>query len=94
MAVSKAMQNYCGGVKCKALLEEGLALLNSYEKEALPLVKAENPHELMRAHEVFDILEVAKMILQACIFRAVSYTHLKRMKCTGMEPEKSVFINL
>ena len=38
MAVSKAMQNYCGGVKCKALLEEGLALLNSYEKEALPLV--------------------------------------------------------
>lgn len=39
MAVSKAMQNYCGGVKCKALLEEGLALLNSYEKEALPLVK-------------------------------------------------------
>ena len=57
MAVSKAMQNYCGGVKCRALLEEGLALLNSYEKEALPLVKAENPHELMRAHEVFDILE-------------------------------------
>lgn len=69
MAVSKAMQNYCGGIKCSALLEEGLALLNSYEKEAVPLVKADNPHELMRAHEVFDILEVAKMILQACLFR-------------------------
>ena len=32
----KAMQNYCGGIKCSALLEEGLALLNSYEKEAVP----------------------------------------------------------
>ena len=24
MAISKAMQNYCGGAKCEALLKEGL----------------------------------------------------------------------
>ena len=97
MAVSKAMQNYCGGVKCKALLEEGLALLNSYEKEALPLVKAENPHELMRAHEVFDILEVAKMILQACIFRESSSRPLcfERSDFPEMDPkEDNCFITI
>ena len=89
MAVSKAMQNYCGGIKCSALLEEGLALLNSYEKEAVPLVKADNPHELMRAHEVFDILEVAKMILQACLFRESSSKPLcfERSDYPQMDPE-------
>ena len=97
MAVSKAMQNYCGGVKCRALLEEGLALLNSYEKEALPLVKAENPHELMRAHEVFDILEVAKMILQAWIFRESSSRPLcfERSDFPEMDPkEDNCFITI
>lgn len=27
MAIAKAMQNYCGGVKCETLLREGLDLL-------------------------------------------------------------------
>ena len=90
MAVSKAMQNYCGGVKCRALLEEGIALLDSYVKEALPMVKADNPHELMRAHEVSDILEVAGMILQACLFRESSSKPLcfERSDSTKRDPEE------
>ena len=32
MAIAKAMQNYCGGVKCDALLMEGLDLLTTFEK--------------------------------------------------------------
>ncbi|MBQ8397506.1 MAG: FAD-dependent oxidoreductase [Clostridia bacterium] len=72
MAISKAMQNYCGGVKCKDLLLEGLDLLRSYETDIVPQISAENPHELMRTHEVFDILEVAKLILESCLLRESS----------------------
>lgn len=67
MAIAKAMQNYCGGVKCDALLMEGLDLLTTFEKEMVPKLSCQNPHELMRAHEVLDILTVAKMVLYASL---------------------------
>lgn len=89
-AISKAMQNYCGGVKCKDLLEEGLSLLKTYEEEMLPMISCKNPHELMRAHEVMDILEVSQMILQSCLFRESSSKELRfyRSDFTEMDPEE------
>ena len=72
MAISKAMQNYCGGVKCDALLKEGLNLLDTYKKEFVPRLYCTNPHDLMRTHEVLDILTVAELILQACLLRRES----------------------
>ena len=71
-AISKAMQNYCGGVKCEALLREGLDLLQTFEREIVPRLYARNPHELMRTHEVLDILTVAEMVLHACLLRTSS----------------------
>ena len=68
-AISKAMQNYCGGTKNDMLLRQGIELLESYEKDFVPQLSCKNPHELMRTHEVLDILEVAKMILNACLLR-------------------------
>ncbi|EEG48468.1 FAD-dependent oxidoreductase, partial [Blautia hydrogenotrophica] len=38
MAIAKAMQNYCGGVKCDDLLKEGLDLLESFEKDIVPQI--------------------------------------------------------
>lgn len=72
MAISKAMQNYCGGVKCEALLKEGLDLLQSFEREIVPVLVADNPHDLMRTHEVLDILTVAQLVLHACLARKSS----------------------
>lgn len=72
MAISKAMQNYCGGVKCDALLKEGLDLLQTYKKDFVPKLHCTNPHDLMRTHEVLDILTVAELILQACLLRRES----------------------
>lgn len=71
-AISKAMQNYCGGIKNDMLLEEGLRLLESYEQDYVPQLSCRNPHELMRAHEVMDILEVSKLIINACLLRKSS----------------------
>ena len=72
MAISKAMQNYCGGVKCEELLKEGLDLLESYEREVVPTLSCANPHDLMRTHEVLDILTVAQLVLHACLRRRSS----------------------
>ncbi len=71
-AISKAMQNYCGGVKNDMLLSEGLSLLESYSRDIVPMLSCRNPHELMRTHEVLDILEVSKLIINACLLRKSS----------------------
>lgn len=88
MAIAKAMQNYCGGVKCETLLKEGLELLKSFEKEIVPCLYAANPHELMRTHEVLDILTVAEIVLYACMERRSSSAPLcfKRSDYPEMDP--------
>ena len=90
MAIAKAMQNYCGGVKCDALLMEGLDLLTTFEKEMVPKLSCRNPHELMRIHEVLDILTVAKMVLHASLARKSSSAPLcfTRSDYPEMDPEK------
>jgi succinate dehydrogenase/fumarate reductase flavoprotein subunit len=90
MAISKAMQIYCGGIKCKELLLEGLDLLNSYEKEIVPKLSCNNPHELMRTHEVLDILTVSQLIINACLLRESSSKALcfYRTDFPEMDPDK------
>lgn len=90
MAVAKTMQNYCGGIKCKDLLQEGLSILEGYEKEAIPMIQCSNPHELMRTHEVMDIIEVCKLILHACLIRRHSSKPLcfERSDSNQTDPEQ------
>ena len=76
MAISKGMQNYCGGIKCDALLMEGIDLMKSYRRDIVPLLYCSNPHDLMRTHEVLDILDVSEMILNACLLRKSSSKQL------------------
>lgn len=87
-AISKAMQNYCGGIKCEDLLKEGLDLLESYRREIVPQLYCYNPHDLMRTHEVLDILDVAEMILNACLLRKSSSKQLcfERSDYPEMDP--------
>ncbi len=97
MAISKAMQNYCGGVKCDALLQEGLRLLQSYREEIVPQLYASNPHELMRTHEVLDILDVSELILHACLMRKSGSRQLcfERSDYPQMDPpEDRCFITI
>lgn len=90
MAISKAMQNYCGGIKCEALLKEGLNLLESFEKEIVPKLSASNPHDLMRTHEVLDILTVAQLVLHASLARRSSSEPLffRRSDYPLMDPKE------
>lgn len=90
MAISKAMQNYCGGVRCEALLLEGLDLLRQFETEWAPKLTASNPHDLMRIHEVLDILTVSQIVLHASLARKSSSEPLffKRSDYPQMDPEQ------
>ncbi len=89
MAIAKAMQNYCGGVKCDALLREGLDLLKSFEEEIVPKLSCQNPHDLMRTHEVLDILTVAELVLNASLARKSSSVPLcfQRSDYPKLDPE-------
>lgn len=90
MAIAKAMQNYCGGIKCRDLLLEGLDLLKQYRDEFVPQLYCYNPHDLMRTHEVLDILDVSEMVLHACLLRTSSSRQLcfERSDYPEMDPEK------
>ncbi|MCH3954636.1 MAG: FAD-binding protein [Eubacterium sp.] len=89
-AISKCMQNYCGEIKCEDLLLQGLDLLHNYREDAVPQLHAENPHDLMRIHEVLDILDVSEMILEACRMRHSSSEplHFKRSDFPEEDPQK------
>ena len=82
-AIAKAMQNYCAEQKRDELLLSGVELLERYEREVVPHCYAANPHELMRLLEVFDILTVAQMILQACLARRQSCEKLEFYRTDG-----------
>lgn len=87
-AVSKLMQNYCGGVKNESLLTQGLDLLESYRRDFVPLLSCDNPHDLMRIHEVLDIMDVCELILESCRARKSSSAPLcfERTDYPQMDP--------
>ena len=89
-AIAKAMQNYCGGVKCRDLMLEGLDLLKTYREEIVPQLYCFNPHDLMRTHEVLDILDVSELVLHACLMRESSSKPLcfERSDFPELDPER------
>ncbi|MBQ8093640.1 MAG: FAD-dependent oxidoreductase [Clostridia bacterium] len=96
MAVSKAMQNYCGAVKNDDLLKEGLRLLNDYKQEIVPQLYCQTPHDLMRTHEGLDILDVSLLILNACLIRKSSskplYFERSDSDSTAADAEKGFIV--
>ena len=56
----------------------------------MPRLSAANPHELMRIHEVLDILTVAQLVLHASLARKSSSEPLffRRSDYPEMDPER------
>ena len=70
--IAKTMQDYCGDVKTEELLSLGLRSLDEIGQAEASTICARNPHELMRALEVLDILCCAEMITHSCLARKAS----------------------
>jgi len=89
MAIAKTMQNYCGEVKYDDLLKVGLARLKEYEEKIVPQTFAYNPHELTRLLEVFDILTVSQLIIEASLARKISLKPLSFVRGDSVEDDSS-----
>lgn len=76
-AIAKTMQNYCSEIKRDELLLSGVEQLERYQQEIVPITAAANPHELVRLLEVFNILTVSQLILQASLARSGNCKHLE-----------------
>jgi len=86
----RIMQNYCGEPKSEELLKIGLTALREIERNEAQNLIADNPHKLMRALDVLDILACDKIIIHACRARKASSAALNfiRTDYQEMDPEE------
>jgi succinate dehydrogenase/fumarate reductase flavoprotein subunit len=70
--IAKVMQDYCGDIKSEGLMTLGLQALDEIGRAEASTLTARNPHELMRALEVLDILTCAEIILHSSLARRAS----------------------
>ena len=66
------MTEYAHLSKTGGKLEQGLRDIRELRERWLPQVRAENPHDLMRAAEVRNILDVAEIHMASALFRTES----------------------
>ncbi len=88
MRLTRLMQHYCGEIKSEELLTIGLNLLKDIQNNEVPQLSAQNPHELVRALEVLNILTNAEIVLNACLARKASSKplHFRRSDYPEMDP--------
>ena len=61
--------NYVGLQKYTSKMQRGLELVKRAKDGSVPLLTADNPHELMRAIEVQQIIEISEMHIQSSLIR-------------------------
>lgn len=64
--------DYVGLFKYTSKMERGLELLKRVQETAVPQLTANTPHELMRAIEAQQILEISRMHIQSSLMRTES----------------------
>jgi len=88
MCISRIMQHYCGDIKSEELLTTGLGLLKDMQNNEAPQLSAKNPHELVRALEVLNVITNAEIVLNACLVRKASSKplHFRRSDFPEIDP--------
>lgn len=72
LACQNVMNYYVGKVRYETLLQAGLAQLINIRQRALGLLKAENPHELMRCLEALNLTYVGEAMILCSLERKES----------------------
>lgn len=72
----RVMQNYCGEIKNRQLLDMGLTWLDDIERNVFSEAFAPNPHVLMRVIESLNMLVCDQLIIQASLARKASSKQL------------------
>ena len=71
-ALENLMQFYTGGIRNEGLLSAGLVRVNEIKRRYAGCLKANNPHELMRVHEVLNLFDIAELVIKAALLRKES----------------------
>lgn len=66
------MQDYCGDTETEELMNIGLKSLAEIKEAEASTVRSRNPHGLMRALEVLNILTCCEIIIHASLARKAS----------------------
>jgi len=85
-AIRYICTRYIGASKTEGRLREGLRRLGTLRRVFLPNLMAKNPHYLMRALEVRNIMDVAEANMQASLERNESRGHHRRLDCPDRNP--------
>jgi succinate dehydrogenase/fumarate reductase flavoprotein subunit len=80
--VCHIMQSYCTPKKEPEVLKIGLRWLDELWESEAETAMARNPRELMRVHEVFNIITNGQMIMQSCL-ASVKEKHWETIKLDG-----------
>jgi len=72
LTLQNIMDYYAGNVKSETLLQAGLKHLLRLRERALAELKVVNPHELFRAMEVLNLMDVGEMLITASLMRKES----------------------
>jgi succinate dehydrogenase/fumarate reductase flavoprotein subunit len=70
--VRNVNMNYINVRKVEPKMKRALELFTLARQKAVPIISAENPHELMRALEVRDIIDLSEVHAQASLLRTES----------------------
>ncbi|RLF06380.1 MAG: hypothetical protein DRJ60_04445 [Thermoprotei archaeon] len=74
--ICRVMREYCGDYKNEDLLNIGLIWIKEIKEKEAKELYARNPHELIRALEVLNILVIAEIVLHASLARRASSEYL------------------
>ena len=69
IALQQVMSDYAGAVRSQTMLEAGLTHLGRLKEEACSTMTARNQHELMRALEVLNLIELGELVCVAAMER-------------------------
>jgi len=84
--VCHVMQSYCTPEKEPEVLKIGLRWLDELWKSEAATAMARNPRELMRVHEVFNIITNGQMIMESCL-APMKKNYWETIKLDGGDPQ-------
>lgn len=88
IASQQILDDYAGitYVRSESMMKAGLTYLEQLDEAARKSVKCNNAHELMRALEAFDLLEISKLVILSAMERKESRGMHKRSDYTFTNP--------
>lgn len=87
-AICRVMQNYVSEPKTEEMMRLGAEWLHDLEAREAPRLAADNPHKLMRALEVLNVLATSQMIVHASRARKASsrFLFFARLDFPAVDP--------